>query len=233
MPTISDKTLLLRELSNIAKALGETFAPYCEVIVSDLTTPEHVVVQIENSMSGREVGDPASLIGLARMTDPSFPGVMTNFADAFRDGRPVKSTSIGVKDKSGRYVAALYLNIDISYIRSITTYLNQLIKVDAEPASLYDVVARQRGTDVYSKVAAFAAARNREPRSLTTDEKRTLIQDLANQGELGRRGSAEKIASIIGVTRTQVYYYLRSGAKNPEPATKRKSSKSPSKRLVK
>jgi len=95
------KELLLRELSKVAKALGATFAPYCEVIASDLTTPDHVVTQIENSMSGREVGDPASLIGLARIADPGFPDIMANFADAFRDGRPVKSTSIGIKDSSG------------------------------------------------------------------------------------------------------------------------------------
>ncbi|HPE46746.1 MAG TPA: PAS domain-containing protein [Hyphomonas sp.] len=212
---MSDKELLLRELSKIAAALGKTFAPYCEVIVSDLTDPDHVVTQIENSMSGREVGDPASLIGLARMADPEFPDIMTNFADAFRDGRPVKSTSIGLKDKSGRYVAALYLNIDISYIQSITTYLNQLIRTDDAPSSLYEAVSRtSTGADVYSKVATFAASRNREPRALTTDEKRELLRMLEDEGELDRRGAAEKIASILGVTRTQVYYYLRKTKKS-------------------
>lgn len=209
MPKKTEKDLLLRELSNIAKALGETFAPYCEVIISDLSSPDHVVVQVENSLSGREVGDAASLIGLARLTDPSFPDIMTNLADAFRDGRPVKSTSIGIRDSSGKYVAALYINIDISYIRSVATYLNELIKVNDDSQPLYQTVSKQTGTDFYAKIAEYAARRNREPRSLTTDEKRELVQQLEKDGDMQIRGAAEKIASVIGVTRTQIYYYLK------------------------
>lgn len=214
MSRLSDRKWFLRELSKIAKALGETFTPYCEVILSDLTDPEHVIIQIENSLSGREVGDAAAHVSLARIADPSFPDVVANFADAFRDGRPVKSTSIGIRDKSGAYFAALFVNIDISHIKAINTYLTELIKVN-EPGDLtaYEIVARNKGTDLHSKVLRYAASRNRDPRALTTDEKREIVQQLAREGEFERRGSAEKIASIIGVTRSQVYYYLKASKK--------------------
>jgi len=106
-------------------------------------------------------------------------------------------------------VAALCLNTDISYIRSVTTYLNQLIRTDDDPSDVYEKVSQHPVTDIYSRIANFAAARNREPRSLTTDDKRELLQELSQDGELDRRGAAVKIASILGVTRTQIYYCLR------------------------
>lgn len=205
----TEKELLLAELSKVATALGQTFAPFCEVILSDLTTPDHVIQQVENSLSGREVGDPASLIGLARLTDPTFPDILTNYADAFRDGRPVKSTSIGIRDSSGNYVAALYLNIDVSYIKSVVAYLNEMIKVEGDPNALYHLAAEQSSLDIHAKIARFAAQKNCEPRSLKPNERRELIKLLAEDGEFEIKGAAERIASIIGLKRTQIYYYLK------------------------
>lgn len=209
MSTLSDRAWLMREMSKIATALGETFSPFCEVVLHDLTDPEHAIIQIENNLSGRLVGDAATELGLARMSDSTLPDVIANYANAFEDGRPVKSTSIGIKDKSGNFVAALCLNIDVSYLQSISAYLNELIKVKDTPAPVSEVLAHRTSSDVSTKIVAFAASRNRDPRSLTTDEKREILHQLAAEGELERRGAAEKIAGILGVTRSNVYYYLR------------------------
>src|SRR5579863_8856988 len=107
MSRLSDRAWLMREASKIASALGETFAPLCEVVLHDLTDPEHAIVQIENNLSGRSVGDSATELGLARISDPAFPEVIANYANNFADGRPAKSTSVGLKDKNGRFIAAI------------------------------------------------------------------------------------------------------------------------------
>src|SRR6202043_839882 len=101
MSRLSDRAWLMREAAKITAALGETFAPLCEVVLHDLTDPEHAIMQIENNLSGRSVGDSATEMGLARMADPTFPDVVANYSNSFADGRPVKSTSIGLRDKSG------------------------------------------------------------------------------------------------------------------------------------
>ncbi|MBV5331904.1 PAS domain-containing protein, partial [bacterium] len=51
---------LLEQLQHIAQGLGETFAPFCEVVVHDLTHPEHAIMSIHNNLSGRSIGDPAT-----------------------------------------------------------------------------------------------------------------------------------------------------------------------------
>jgi len=102
---------LLEQLDQIAKGLGETFAPFCEVVVHDLQDPAHAIHAIHNNLSGRKIGDPATELGLARIADPQYPQVLANYANRFPDGRQAKSTSIGIKDSKGIYVAALCMNL--------------------------------------------------------------------------------------------------------------------------
>jgi predicted transcriptional regulator YheO len=216
MSKLSDKAWLMREASRITAALGETFAPLCEVVLHDLTVPERSIVQIENNLSGRSVGDSATEIGLARIADSGFPDVVANYANKFADGRPVKCTSVGLKDKTGKYVAAICLNVDISYLKSVSAYLHELTRIKSEHAPV-DENLGSRTKDVGAKILAFAAARNRDPRALTSEEKGEILQQLAAAGELERRGAAEKIAAIIGLSRSNIYYYLKKSRKAPVP----------------
>lgn len=223
---LSDKAWLMREASKITKALGQTFAPICEVVLHDLTDPEHAIAQIENNLSGRAVGDSTTELGLARIADPNFPDVVANYANQFADGRAVKCTSIGLRDKNGSYVAAICLNIDISYLVSVSTYLTELSRVSKGP--LVNEHLTRRPTDVSAKVLAFSASKNRDPRALTSDERSELLQRLAEEGDLERRGAADTIAAIIGVSRSNIYYYLKKGRKQPAPEQTPAAERAPS-----
>ena len=66
----SEQHVLLDQLKQVAQGLGETFAPFCEVVVHDLTDPGHAILSIHNNLSGRAVGDPATDLNL----HPNSPG---------------------------------------------------------------------------------------------------------------------------------------------------------------
>jgi predicted transcriptional regulator YheO len=206
--SLSDKQWLMREASRITSALGETFAPLCEVVLHDLTDPEHAIIQIENNLSGRAVGDAATELGLARIVDPDFPEVLANYSNSFADGRPVKSTSIGLKDKSGKYMAAICINIDISYLKSMSAYLGELTRIKSTGTSIDENLTR-RNTDVSARILTFSAARNRDPRALSSQDKSELLRQLVEEGALERRGAAEMIAAMIGISRSNIYYYIK------------------------
>src|SRR3954447_23586957 len=89
---------LIGEAEKIAVALGRMFPGLCEVVLHDLRDPAHAIRVIENNLSGRTVGDAATELGLARIEDPNYPGIIQNYANQFPDGRPAKSTSIGIKN---------------------------------------------------------------------------------------------------------------------------------------
>ena len=203
----SDNGLLMEHLSAIADALSQTFSPFCEVVVHDLTQPEHSILAIHNNLSGRKEGDPATELGLARIASPDFPDIIANYANTFTDGRPAKSTSIGLKNTKGDYVAALCMNVDITLFRGMQNMLAQFTQTDTPvvPETL-----EPAGTEyLRQRIDQFAASRAATPRTLKADERRELLQELRKTGLLDMKRSMETVASHLGISRSSVYLYAK------------------------
>lgn len=198
---------MLDQLKQIADGLGQTFAPFCEVVVHDLLEPDQSILAIHNSLSGREVGDPTTELGMARIADPNYVQVLANYANHFADGRQAKSTSIGIKDSSGRYIAALCLNLDLTLFRGLQSAMNQFMQVDTDgPQESLDPA----GADaIRARIDAYAARLASTPRALKTDERRALLAELKAAGLLDVRRAMETIAAHLGVSRASVYSYAR------------------------
>jgi predicted transcriptional regulator YheO len=200
--------LLFDQLQQIAQGLGETFAPFCEVVLHDLTDPRNAIVAIHNNLSGRKVGQGATELGLARIADPDYPQVIANYANSFADGRQAKSTSIGIKDSSGRYVAALCINVDLTMFHGMQSMFNQFSRVDAgsAPQESLDPV----GADaIRRRIDDYAARLSSTPRALKADERRALIVELREAGCLDVRRAMEIIAQHLGISRATVYAYAK------------------------
>ncbi len=96
-PAVPEDGHPVREAERIAVAVGCTFPGPCEVVPHDLRRPDSAIRIIENNLSGRQVGDSATELSLRRIAGPDHPGVIQNYSNQFPDGRPPKSTSIGIK----------------------------------------------------------------------------------------------------------------------------------------
>lgn len=208
MSTLSEHDLLLREAAKIVEALAGTFAPLCEVVLHDLRDPDHAIARIENNLSGRSEGEPATELGLARIADPDFPDMLVGYPNRFPDGRAVKSTSIGIRDSSGTFVAAICLNVDISYLRSMSAYLEEFTGTRPVEAPVETLAPAPSGPPLEDVIRRYASQRNKEPRALSSIEKRALIAELEAGGYLRMRGAADTVARLIGGSRSSVYYYL-------------------------
>lgn len=203
-----DQRLLLRQLEQIAAGLGRTFAPFCEVVVHDLLHPAHAILAIHNNLSGRQVGDPATELGLARIGDADVAQVIANYANRFADGRQAKSTSIGIKDGDGRYIAALCLNVDLTLFQSFQNAMTRFVAVDpsAAPRESLDPA----GADaIRARIDAFAAQRATSPRALKAGDRRALLRELKAAGLLDIRRAMETVAAHLGVSRASVYGYAK------------------------
>ena len=203
----NDENSLLSQLDTIAKGLSETFSPFCEVVVHDLKDPEHAIMSIHNNLSGREAGQPATELGLARIASPDFPEIIANYGNQFADGRPVKSTSIGIKDEKGNYVAALCLNVDMTLFRGMQSALARFTETESSPVREHldpgsTEVIRQRIDDLAAKRATTA-------RALKTEDRKVLIQQLRKEGLLNVRKSMDTVAQHLGVSRATAYLYAR------------------------
>lgn len=199
-----DREALFDQIKCIAEGLGETFAPFCEVVVHDLTDPKNAILAIHNNLSGRKVRQPATELGLARIADPDYPQVIANYANSFADGRQAKSTSIGIKDRHGRYVAALCLNIDLTLFQSLQGVIGQFTSIDTQ-RGVRESINPAGADNIRARIDHFAARLATTPRALKADDRRTLLRELKTGGYLEVRRASEIIATHLGVSRATVY----------------------------
>jgi len=202
-----EQAALISQLEQIAEGLSKTFSPFCEVVLHDLRDPQHAIMAIHNNLSGRQPGDPATELGLARIADPEYPQVIANYQNQFADGRQVKSTSIGIKDSTGKYVAALCMNVDLSLFRGLQGMLEQFGSVSGDrPAESLD----PSGADaIRARIDQFAARLATTPRALKAADRRLLMQELKDAGVMDIRRAMETVASHLGVSRAAVYPYAK------------------------
>ncbi len=205
-----EQQLLFAQLENIAEGIGRTFAPFCEVVVHDLLTPKNAVLAIHNNLSGRETGNPATELGLSRIADPDYAQVIANYANMFADGRQAKSTSVGIKDSTGQYIAALCLNVDLSLFQGMRSVLEHFSAMDtpgnAVPRESLDPAGAET---IRSHIDSFAARLSTTPRALKAGDRRLLLRELKESGCLELRRAMETVAGHLGISRATVYNYLK------------------------
>lgn len=198
-----EQASLLDQVKQIADGLGQTFAPFCEVVVHDLRDPAHSILAIHNNLSGRSVGDPTTELGLARIADENYPQLLTNYPNQFSDGRRAKSTSVGIKDSTGRYVAALCLNVDLNLFRGIQNVLEQFCTTSGVGAK--ESLDPANAEAIRERIDQYVMSLSTTPQALKTEQRRALMQELKQAGFLEVRKSMEIIAAHLGVSRATVY----------------------------
>lgn len=205
---------IFHQLEQIAQGLAATFAPFCEVVLHDLRDPEHAILAIHNNLSDRSVGEPATELGLARIADPAFPQVIANYSNAFGDGRRAKSTSIGIKDAKGRYVAALCLNVDLTLFNSVQSAMAQFTQVDTRQVPL-ETLNRTNAEALRAAIDQFAARKAKTPRTLKAAERKALLRELREAGFMNVRHATDTVGAHLGVSRSTIYADART---NDRPA---------------
>ncbi len=195
---------LLEQMRQVADGLGQTLAPFCEVVLHDLLDPEHAILAIHNNLSGRAVGAPATELGLARAADPDFAQVIANYPNTFADGRLAKSTSIGIKDSQGQYIAALCMNVDLTVFRSLNSLLTQFGSVNTA-AGVSETLEPAGADAIRARIDQFAARLATTPRALKADERKALMRELKESGLGDVRRAMEIVAAYLNVSRATVY----------------------------
>lgn len=202
-PHQADQSALIDQVKQIAEGLAQTFAPFCEVVVHDLRDPEQTVLAIHNNLSGRAPKDPTTELGLARIADNHFPQIVANYANQFPDGRPAKSTSIGIKDADGQYIASLCLNVDLTLFRSMQNALAQFNATDTSPVE--ETLDPANAEAIRRRIDQYAAGRASSPRLMKAEERRDLMRELKADGFLEVRRAMEIAASHLGISRATAY----------------------------
>ena len=99
------------------------FAPYLEVIIHDLQTPEHSIIAIfNNHVTGRKIGDGTSDIGYKKLAD-KLPDKIVNYNNKSPSGTDLKSSSLTIRNRKDVIIGSMGFNFDLSSTHNSFVYL--------------------------------------------------------------------------------------------------------------
>ncbi|MEO7433843.1 MAG: PAS domain-containing protein [Dokdonella sp.] len=216
---LAERAATMQALHPVVQLLALTIGPNVEVVLHDLTTPEHSVVAIANGhLSNRTVG---SAIIAGPKDDKGFHEARRQLtASGSREhsliGHYVTVTSAGVKlrsstvifrDSAGVPYAALCVNSDLATFRDMHALLETYLHPRAEPIREQQT---QPAIDALMREIIDEAVR-RSGKSvglMKKEEKKLAVKAMLQRGLFLVKGGVERAAEALGVSRFTIYNYL-------------------------
>ncbi|MBC7881490.1 MAG: transcriptional regulator [Anaerolineae bacterium] len=201
-------------LRRVAKAVAVTVGKHCEVVVHDLRDPEHTVVAISGNLTDRTIGSPAP--------DPEFlPENVNRFQADYLlyptrtpAGLPLLSSSVWVRDHSGRIIGAICVNMDFGNLRLARDLIDA--HLNSPQNHLAELETFATSPDEFASIALRKALQDlgKPVHTLTRQEKIGIIHKLDQLGIFRFRQSVDLVMAELGISRASVYEYLKKSRTN-------------------
>lgn len=220
LTSVQDEKALLGVLQGVAKALECAVNQHTEVVVHNLRQPESSIIEIVNGhVSGRGVGSaiiagPAedkafdTLVASKAAAHPNEVRVVSNYTSKTNDGRALRSSSVVLFDEEGVPAAALCVNVDLGAIERIQRDVQSALI----PAVLPPLPAPKAEANIESLIEEIIASALETAGApvdrMSKAEKKAAVAIMHERGLFVIRGSVERVASRLGVTKFTIYNYL-------------------------
>ncbi|MCL2608904.1 MAG: helix-turn-helix transcriptional regulator [Treponema sp.] len=205
-------------LKQLARALAVQFGSKCEITVHDLTDGlESTIVAIENGhITGRKIGDGPSRIVIRALHDPLSAEDSLGYLTRTQDGRLLRSSSLYIRDDTGKPVALLGINYDFTELSLATSILTSFTSVQNEGQggksgietiytnvnNMMDCLIEESLVHVGKPVAL-----------MDRDDKVKAIKYLDERGAFLVKKSGDKVSNYFGISKYTLYSYLNIGDK--------------------
>jgi predicted transcriptional regulator YheO len=206
---------VLEALRPVIHAIATAGGPSCEVVLHNLDGSDvdlgHTIAAIENGhVTGREVGGPSTSIGLEVQKDPLGDHDAFGYRGFTSDGRELRCSSTYFRNSSGRIIAALCINVDLSAVQQARFLLDALLPAQQSdtPAAPDEYFGRDLVSVMDAMVTEAIAEVGRPVNQMSRDDKIGVLQRLDTRGATQMRKSIETIAVRLGISRVTAYSYL-------------------------
>ncbi|WP_406444195.1 PAS domain-containing protein [Streptomyces sp. NBC_00631] len=205
----AEQDAIIGALSPVIDGIAATFGTFCEVVVHDFRRPEHSVVALAGSVTGRSVGGSMSEIGMKLLASGDAASDELNYLTRTRDGKLVKSSTMVLRDSRGTAFGALCVNLDVTAVHQVHALVGGLAGVTAGPGAPPTTTFGDDITAVLDSVVDARQLRRAKPwPHLTREERLELFRDLDRQGVFAVRGAVQQVATRLGISRASAYNYL-------------------------
>lgn len=193
----------LKRFLPVAQAIEVLLHPYAEVVLHDLETRK--IDAIFNCFSQRKPGDDSLLeeIEFDESLDVIGPYEKLNW-----DGRRLKSITAVIRNQTGRVVALMCINLDVSKFEEFRNLIDLFINKDSlipQPQELFKDDWQEK---INTYVHKHLRQHHKSLEHLSRADKRELIKILNQSGAFAGKNAATYVGKILKISRATVYKYL-------------------------
>ena len=207
--------LTLESLVMIAHGIARQFGNDCEVCIHDLQANdlEHTICYIINGhVSGRKIGDGASKIVLETLEALKKGDNVSDhlgYRTHTSDGRILKSSTIFLKDESGKYRFILGINHDMTnFINAQSALSNVVENIETTGEDIYGQIPLSVNDLLDNLIEQSVKLVGKTPALMTKEEKVKAIKFLQDAGAFLITRSGDKISQFFGISKFTLYSYI-------------------------
>ena len=204
----------LEMLVSTAHGIARQFGKDCEVCIHDLTVKdlEHTIIFIINGhVSGRKIGDGASKVVLETLEAIEKGDIIVDhlgYRTTTQDGRILKSSTVFLKDSTGKYRWVLGINYDVTALMNVDAALQSITTVESHDSN-GDGQIPLNVNDLLDNLINQSVKRiGKPPALMNKEEKIQAIQFLRDAGAFLITKSGDKVSNFYGISKFTLYSYI-------------------------
>jgi predicted transcriptional regulator YheO len=197
---------LWKQYEPMIQAIVELFNPFVEAAVHDLRQGK--LIAIYHNISKREVGEPSPLKEL-KVNVKDFPDYFSPYYKENWDGRPLKCTSITMRNQKGEPIGLICINIDTSSFHDGFRILEMFLKTKGETENPIEIFGAQFEEQATVVIKQFLDEKCLSLSHLNRDQKKDLVQQLYRKGMFNFKNAAPCIAQKLNTSRASIYNYIK------------------------
>lgn len=190
----------------LIKGVVELLEPFIEVAVHDLRRGK--LVAIYHNISRRNVGDPSPLHEL-KIDMKEFPDYFQPYYKQNWDGRPLKCTSITIRNREGAPVGLICLNMDVSAFQEGFQLLEKFLGIKAEaenPIEIFGGGCEEQGSLM---IEEYLGENHLSLGHLTRGQKKDVVQWMHGKGFFNFKNAVPFIAKKLKMSRATIYNHIK------------------------
>jgi len=206
-----DRSALIEILKLVVDGIAGTFGQRCEVILHDLRDVRHSIVKIANGhITGRKEGGSFTDFGLKLLKPEIKDNLFLNYATTTTSGRRLKSSTIMFRDATGRPIATICINLDLTDIIHFNSIIQEFFQVLEQPQNGEKIENFENDISqaLNEMVQLVLRKINKPAANMNRDEKLSIVEELEAQGFFLIRGSVKHLAEKLKVSKFSIYSYM-------------------------
>lgn len=220
----------------IVKFISTLMGENCEVVLHDISNPDHSIIAIENShVSGRQIGGAITDLVLRALRNKEHQNTdfISNYVVVTKNNRICQASSFFIRDDNNKVIGALCVNFDVTELLITKDFLDSFIKIKPPQSFKNPLISHpqsllqgQEATDIgaESEILEHLLENSGDVvklliekvingipipvERLSPDEKVEIVRELNEQGLFLFKGGVSELAKNLKVSEATIYRYL-------------------------